>query len=71
MAGVGGIPFEKSSGFVISIPTTTFSAKFFSPDVVIALGVSSHRVTIPTISPNAAESPRLLAVKLSCHVLQS
>ena len=70
MAGVGGIPFEKSSGFVISIPTT-FSAKFFSPDVVIALGVSSHRVAIPTISPNAAASPRLLAVKLSCHVLQS
>jgi hypothetical protein len=58
MAGVGGIPFEKSSGFVISITTTTFSAKFFSPDVVIALGVSSHRVAIPTISPNAAASPK-------------
>jgi hypothetical protein len=63
MAGVGGIPFEKSSGFVISIPTTTFSAKFFSPYVVIALGVSSHRVAIPTISPNAAAPPRLLAVE--------
>jgi hypothetical protein len=53
MAGVGGIPFEKSSGFVISI-TTTFSTKFFSPDVVIALSVSSHRVAIPRISSNAA-----------------
>jgi hypothetical protein len=71
MAGVGGIPFEKSSGFVISIPTTTFSAKFFSPYVVIALGVSSYRVAIPTISPNAAAPPRLLAVELSCYVLQS
>jgi hypothetical protein len=47
MAGVGGILFEKSSEFVTSI--MTFPAKFFSPAIVIALGVPSHQVAITTI----------------------
>jgi hypothetical protein len=57
MASVCGIFFEKSSGSVTSI--TIFVAKFFSPAIVIALGVTSHRIAITTMSSNAAASAKL------------
>jgi hypothetical protein len=60
MASVGGIPFENSNGSVTSI--TAFLAKFSSPVIMIALGVSSHRVAITTISSNAAASAKFPAV---------
>jgi hypothetical protein len=62
MASTGGTPFEKSSGFVTSM--TTLPAKFFSPAILIALGVPSNSVAITTISPNAAVSAKLSAVVL-------
>jgi hypothetical protein len=62
MASTGGTSFEKSSGFVTSM--TTLPAKFFSPAILIALGVPSHSVAITTISPNAAASAKLPAVVL-------
>jgi hypothetical protein len=54
---------------MMMMTTTTFSAKFFSPTLVIPLWCFLLQVAITTISPNAVASPRLTIV-LSRHASQ-